>query len=330
MSTWRIGLWLVMSLAACGEDQASAESTETPGSDAAVDPGASADGGGADAGLVAPPADAAPTPDAQPGEVDAARRPPTRLSVLDQLGFAREVTPGVAPGFNLDERVSDGRDELTCFKRDYTSPEGEPGIDNQLAGLVPLLDAFGLGAVEGLVQGSIEEGGLLIVWELDGLDDLVEDDEVRLRYRLGRGTPLLGTDGLLLSGQTFHVHPDSLDLVVPNARVSDGVLTAGPFDARLPIVVFGVKYELPIQGTYLRARLTYDGGLEDGLLGGGVRVEDVLAIAVTANMNAGGVLDAVTAVLNGRGDMDRDETGACKTISGAFAFSSVSAYFYQE
>ena len=273
-------------------------------------------------------ADAQLDPDTSPP--DAALPPVPRLAVLDQLAFTREVTPGVAPGFDLDARQSDARDAASCFKPDYMSPEGVPGIDNQLAGLVPLLDAFGLGAVEGLVQGSIKEGGLLILLELDGVDDPVNDTRVGLRLRLGRGTPLLGTDGLLLSGQTFHLHPDTADTPAPNGRIEEGVLTAGPFDIRMPIVVFGVEYSLPIYGTQLRAALTYDGGLAQGLLGGAVKVEDVIAIATRANMNAGGVLDAVSVILNGRGDLEQDADGACRAISGAFGFSAVSAFLFDE
>ena len=41
------------------------------------------------------------------------------------------------PGFDLDHRVSDDTDEKSCVKRDYTSPEGQKGSDNQLAGLIP-------------------------------------------------------------------------------------------------------------------------------------------------------------------------------------------------
>ena len=104
------------------------------------------------------PADAVTAADAQldldTSPPDAALPPVPRLAVLDQLAFTREVTPGVAPGFDLDARQSDARDAASCFKPDYMSPEGVPGIDNQLAGLVPLLDAFGLGAVEGCGVGA--------------------------------------------------------------------------------------------------------------------------------------------------------------------------------
>jgi hypothetical protein len=147
-------------------------------------------------------------PDAALPEADAeAPHPPeTLLAAVNTLGFTRSESPGVAPGFNLDDRVSDTSDVRTCRKPDFTSPEGEPGIDNQLATLVPLFEVVGIGAVEGLVQNSIKEGGLLIMLEAGDVNDRVDDPEITLQLRLGQGTPLLGTDGLLLSGQTFHAH----------------------------------------------------------------------------------------------------------------------------
>lgn len=252
----------------------------------------------------------------------------TLLTAVDTLGFTRSDAPGIAPGFDLDGRVSDTADATTCRKPDFTSPDGEPGVDNQLATLVPLFETVGIGAVEGLVQDSIEQGGLLIMLELADLHDLENDAQVTARLRLGSGTPLLGTDGLLLSGQTFDVHPASQDVVVENARVVDGVFEGGPLEAVLPIVVFGVEYSLPIHNAHLRARLTYDGGLVDGLLGGEVVIEDILTIASRANNNDQSILPAVRVVLNGRGDLDPDENGLCRRISGTFDFTAVSAYFF--
>ncbi len=278
-----------------------------------------------------PPApDAAAAPDAEAPAVDAAPPTHTQLSAINALSFTRALSPGVAPGFNLDDRISDQHDSETCNKPDFTSPEGEPGIDNQLATLVPLFETVGIGAVEQLVQNSIKEGGLLIMLEIAGLTDAQDTAPVTVRLRLGQGTPLLGTDGLLLSGQTFHVHPDSEDVVVDGARVSEGVLDGGPFEARLPIVVFGQQYVLPLHNTRLRARLTYDGGLADGVLGGEVALEDIITLATQANMNDQHILPAVQAILGGKGDLDRGDDGKCKRISGTFAFTAVSAFFFQD
>lgn len=269
--------------------------------------------------------------DAAVDEADAATEthpPETLLAAVNTLGFTRSDAPGVAPGFNLDGRVSDTSDVSTCRKPDFTSPEGEPGIDNQLATLVPLFEVVGIGAVEGLVQNSIKEGGLLIMLEAGDVNDRVDDPEITLQLRLGQGTPLLGTDGLLLSGQTFHAHEGAESSEIPNARIEGGVLRGGPFEAVLPIVVFGVEYELPLHNAFLKADLTYDGSLENGIMGGEVIIADILAIAMRANAADGSILPAVRGVLNGRGDLDPDAGGVCQRISGAFDFGGVSAFLY--
>ncbi len=189
-----------------------------------------------------------------------------RLSVLDTLTLTEADEDGFVAGFDLDGLVSDGSDAESCYQSDFTSPDGTPGVDNQLATLTPLFDQIGLGAFQSFVQAAIEEGGLLLMWQIDGFDDAANDDEITLTMRLGIGTPLLGTDGKLLSGQTFDISPTSPDIVATNARIEEGILHAGPFDTILPVVVFGVLYELPVERAFIRAELTYDGGFTQSLL----------------------------------------------------------------
>ena len=169
--------------------------------------------------------------------------PEELLAVTSIISFTREVESGVAVGFNIDGVDSDDGDELSCGHADFMSPDGESGIDNQLALITPLFDTVGIGAVEGFVQAAVEQGGLLIMWELSGVDDRLNDDDITVRLRFGTGQPLLGTDGLLLSGQTFHINPESPDREV-KAKIVDGKVLTETFEAVLPIVVFEVGYEL--------------------------------------------------------------------------------------
>jgi len=256
--------------------------------------------------------------------------PPAMVVVFDTLGFTNAVSETVAPGFDLDGVVSDADDESTCGHADYTAPDGTPGIDNQLATIVPLFELVGLTAAEGLLQSIIEEGGLLMMIQLDGVDDPVNDNEVTLLFRTGFGAPLLGTDGKVLAGQTFTLHPESPDSLAEKARIEDGVLHAGPFTARIPLLVFGMTYELTFQNTRIRATMTEDGGLVDGLLGGSVSIDELYAIGETAAKDDASVLTGIQAVVNGAGDMAPDAEGQCQEISGAFAFSGVSAFFFPE
>lgn len=256
---------------------------------------------------------------------------PDMLTVIDTISFARETVAGVSPGFDVDGVVSmEGGDPASCGAYDFTSPQGTPGVDNQVALIAPLFDLVGIGAIDSFIQGAVEEGGLLLMWQIDGMEDPVDDDEVELMMRFGSGTPLLGTDGRLLAGQTFHLHVDSTDQVVPNARIEDGVLTAGPFDTKLPITVFDVFYELTVQHARLRAELTYDGGLVTGVLGGAVPLSSIMDIAIQAEAEAGGILEAVEGLLQDIGDLAPDETGTCQEMSAALVFTAVSAFFYPE
>ena len=250
------------------------------------------------------------------------------LCVIDAITFAAETAPGVSPGFNLDGMVSNGSDVESCGGVDYTDPDGTPGVDNQAALLVPVFDLVGFGAVSSFIQGAVAEGGFLLLWQIDGIDDLFYDEEVTVRMRFGSGVPILGTDGRIVAGQTYHLHGDSPDQVVPNARITDGVLEAGPYDTFLPIDVFGVHYELDVRGAYLRGRLTYDGGIEDGVLGGAVTYESLLELAEKADGEAGGIYDRVLLITDGLTDMMRDDEGVCQAMSASLVYSAVPAFFY--
>lgn len=255
--------------------------------------------------------------------------PHRMLVVLDTLGFTRQKPVGVAPGFDLDGLVSAAGDEATCGQADLKSPDGTKGIDNQFAKLVPLLEQTQIGAISGLVQNAIEDGGLLVMMQLEGIDDFENDDDVHLRIRLGRGKPLLGTDGLVLAGQTFHRHPESPEIVVP-AKITGGVLNGGPFKFRLPIIIFDVLYELAVHDAQLRFEFDGDGGLTGGLMGGGVPVADIMNIAYTAAMNGGGILEAIEPIVNGMGDLKRDENGKCQRLSAVLDFTAVSAFLFED
>lgn len=291
----------------------------------------SADFGTTDAATIT---DGAPAPDAGPAlEPDASPSAPPitkHLVVIDVLGFAKELEAGVAPGFDVDGRVSDESDAEGCFQKDYVSPDGEPGVDNQLGWLSGALELAGIGAAEGLIQGAIEDGGLLLMLQFDGVDNLWNDPEITVMVRAGTGVPLLGTDGLLLGGQTFQLHDESPDSLAQTARIEDGWVYAGPFEAKLPILVFGMKYELTIRTARLKARWTEDGGLEQGVFGGGVPIEDLYEVGEIAAADDASVLPAIEAVFSAATDLAPDDKGVCTQVSAALVFTAVSGFLYQE
>jgi hypothetical protein len=259
------------------------------------------------------------------------------LSVVDTMGFTRQKPIGIAPGFDLDGKISVGDDAASCKKADLKAPDGSVGIDNEFAKLVPVVEASGIGALEGIIQATINDGGIMLMFQVDGLDDAtveadgtLTDAAVTLRVRAGNGVPLLGTDGLLLAGQTFGRHTDSPEISA-SAKVDKGVLTAEPFDILLPLVVFGVRYDLDVRGVHVRTRLTPDGGMTEGLFGGGVTMDSIIDIAQKGAADQKNLVELVMAVVGGAGDLAFDPvTGTCTQVSAVLAFTGVNAYLFED
>jgi hypothetical protein len=249
------------------------------------------------------------------------------ILIIDTFQFVAAEN-GVAPGFNLDGVISGDDDEATCRKEDLLSPDGEEGIDNQLAKVVPLFDVIGVGGALDYTQNSIEEGGVLIMLEISGVDDDLNDDDVRIEIKAGFGVPLLGTDGRILANQTFHMHPESPDSAIPGAFIEDGVLHAGPFVAKIPFAILGMNYELTFHGGFIRAEWSSGGWLGDGLLGGGVTLEDLYGIGETAAADDGSVLPAIKTLFSGMADLVPNEEGECQQVSSAIAFSAIPAFYF--
>lgn len=318
-------LLLVFALAACSADDPSDGAEAAGSTDATTEDATTADATGGvdttdgddDAGI--PPLDTA-TPDAGPVG------PITRLTVIDDLVFTT-ADGDIAPGFDLDGVVSDGSSETTCYSIDYVSPEGVEGIDNKLAGLVPFFEAFGIGAAQGLIKDAIETGGILLMLQLSDIDDLQNDDEITVTLRAGSGVPLLGTDGKLLPGQTFSIHEDTPDSM-GTGRIVDGRIEAGPLEVSIPIVVFGIRYDLTFLDTRLEATWTEDGGLALGMLGGAIRIAELITIGEVAAQDDPSVLAAIEGLLGSAGDLEPDDEGVCQKLSGTFLFTAVSGFLY--
>ena len=273
-----------------------------------------------------------------------------KIYVFDTIGFTKVTMDDQkvqhAPGFNLDNTVSGTDDDNSCNHTDFLSPDGIPGIDNQFATLVPLMELTRISAVETLLQSSIESGGILLLFEFEGLDDLVNDPSVNMRVRAANGSPLLGTDGKLLTGQTFHVSPRDPNVNAGTAVVKDGIVTAGPFDIDLPVQVFGKDYTLEARGTFVKFRIIDEERISDGILGTGVTISSVRTLAKKAAEGEGDILPIVESLVNGQGDLVKklvhhdctpDQTDCtpgdfmeCTQMSATLQFTGVSAYFFPQ
>lgn len=264
-------------------------------------------------------------PDDPPGDpiCDSAE---VKGAVVTKFAFTKVADGGIAPGFNLDGLVSDGTDFATCGKVDFTSPDGTPGIDNQLAQLIPTVQDIVKNPVDGLIQSSINDGQLIILTELIGVDDMANDPEVGVRVQVGlKQRPSIGTDGQIEAYQTFTPDPAAELSQTSRGRIEGGALVTDPFPLAIPIAIFDVAFTIHVQNARFRMVIDEDGKMH-GFLGGGIFPHEI----VDGVKNGAGLSDMIPLVqvaLDAATDLAKnEETHDCDQFSAALEINSTPAF----
>jgi len=175
----------------------------------------------------------------------------------------------VARGLNLDGKVD---------ADDYTSPEGEKGIDNEFQRVFRCVAGYGtpdayMTFFENRVMHDDVYGRVLI--ELTDVDSIENDDDVTV-------TTYRGMDGLLLDAAGKEFLPYSTQRIDTRwggefvqtfkGRIENGVLTTEPADLRIPWpVAFATSGVHVVKGARFRLDLTEEGA--KGLLAGYTDIE---------------------------------------------------------
>jgi hypothetical protein len=184
----------------------------------------------------------------------------------DKFSF-RYATGPTALGMNLDGKIG---------PNDFTSPDGEKGIDNQLYRVLGCINGFLDGGnndyFDDLYFPKYQFDRIVIL--ISGVDSLVNSPHVEVT--IARGLDPLLTDATgkqfipggtqridFLAGARFirHLH----------GKISDGVLTTEPEDIAYPWSSFGVPTYEFVRAARFRLKLTPRGAT--GMLGGYTDVE---------------------------------------------------------
>lgn len=251
----------------------------------------------------------------------------TQVALVSSLAFARAVD-GVSEGFDLDGAATARGDATGCGVADLVGVDGTPGVDNAFAALVPVLEQTEAGALEPLVQYAINSGGMMVLLRWSGLDDPYDDTCVTVETLQGVGEVYVGTQDRLLPGQTVDVHPDGERSSVPDGRIEDGRVLAGPLEVTIQIAILDVELALTLRDVQMRLEPDGNGGYT-GVLGGGVDVTDVIGIASLPGI-ADVVADLVGPLLGTLADLAPDENGACTRVSFGARFEAVPVYLFEE
>lgn len=141
----------------------------------------------------------------------------------DRFPF-HEAKGTIAYGLNLDGKID---------KNDFESPEGEPGIDNELYRVIGCVANYRIGGTfshfENLYMGTYNDNRFVI--EITDVDDLVNDDDVTVTTYRGLDRILNDATGSnFLSGGTQRLDLRwGKDFIQSfKGRIVDGVLTTEP------------------------------------------------------------------------------------------------------
>jgi hypothetical protein len=243
-------------------------------------------------------------------------------NVVRRFFFMTETEEGLVDGFDLDGLDSPVGELESCGHGDIGAPDGRTGIDNQLGRTWSVLEPLVGTATEALLQGIINEGRFLMMYQLTDLDDLVNDDDVQLELFYGNGSPDIGTYGVITPDQTFTIDDTKEATPVLPVSLVDGVIEAGPMDFTVPLDVLEEYLEIRVKNGRVRIEVHEDGTFT-GVMGGSVDVEDSMTQLLDTNASQEARL--VEPIFYNSADMGYVD-GACTMLSVAFGFEGTNAF----
>ena len=179
-----------------------------------------------------------------------------------------EARGPTALGLNLDGKVG---------PNDFTSPTGEPGIDNQLYRALGCIKNYR--GPDGAIQffddemiGRDQYNRLII--ELSGVDSLVNSPDVQVTVYRGRDPLLYDATGKKVvpgGSQRIDTRWGIRFMQRTHGSISDGVLTTEPVDLLYPWSAFYLATDQFMRAARLRLKLTPT--TAEGLIGGYTDVE---------------------------------------------------------
>ncbi len=249
--------------------------------------------------------------------------------------------PATVAGINLDGKHSNRADGGQCAHDDFVGPNGEQGIDNQhwrLYGCVSGYRPDGLFDRLFDTDNPILENGHATLLELQLVEGSMENGKVRAQLFTSAGPVSTDAHGKVIRNMSQVVHEDRLyHSAVFAGEIKDGVLRAGPVDAKLRFKVQALDNHYSFRDLQIRAEMREDGSLK-GVVAAYWEAENLFdfltsvyigpvhlgrAAANNIGYMCAGVYHAIPRVADGHPDPD---TGQCTTVSTLIDFEAVPAF----
>jgi hypothetical protein len=258
----------------------------------------------------------------------------SHIYVINVLSLADLEADGTTAGFNVDNDAVVECNGLTAgedAELNGAAPDNGTGIDNALG---PAL----FGIVGSSIQDGVDEGDVLLMLEVRGVDNFTNDSCVGVNFFIGAlpegvDAPELDASGRLAADQTFDIISTSfLDgtggtmprIQFGSASIVGGRLRGGPADFPLSLSLLGVNLTLTIRSAQLRFNIT-ESTIGAGRLGGALNTDEVVT-AVQGIPDLASYVEIVMDTLNNSADIDENDTpDSCEAGSIALKLDGVTA-----
>jgi hypothetical protein len=244
----------------------------------------------------------------------------------------KTVEGSVSFGMNLDGKGDDEITPQSCGHSNFTSPSGQPGVDNQMYRLLGCV--FGWrdsGYVETNANGELRDTsqGVILI-EVSGVDDKQNDDSVVVRMH--RANDILPKDsrGNILPHASYRIHNVPGYGNPANGKIVDGVLTTDPIDAFLPNYSNLAHTEIHMKGMRLELDMGAAKDRAKGYIAGYRDFENFWDyfrrgeyLSVTGQFSCPALYVAAKELADGYPD---PETGECTALSSSYTIEAVPAF----
>lgn len=253
-------------------------------------------------------------------------------------------------GIDLDNHTANGKEKPTsCPHMDLPGANGEQGIDNQFYRLVGCTRSYQPDGQSNGFDVEMLTGAWGILFTLEGIDDLRNDDEVKVGLYSNADPIELSPTRIPLAYATYAMDQDPRFRATTTGRIENGVLITEPVDVRFRHVVNSIRLERPLKDARLQVSLSADGVL-DGYLAGYTPIEELYDLQYGFRNGKGGdgqpaplrlrsgsangaarvlghtctgVYQAMHQLADGHPD---PETGACTTLSMQYQVKAIPAF----
>ncbi|MFK7986136.1 MAG: hypothetical protein AB8I08_08895 [Sandaracinaceae bacterium] len=291
--------------------------------------------------------DTPPCATTEPSESEAARTVEllndfdgdTLTYVLSALSAPDDASALASAGFNLDGMNSGPGFEGDCetFSADFSGIEDSShrGVDNAyqrlLATIDALLDAGDCGGstdgcLERSLSAEIAAGRFVVLIEIDGVDSLDNDDDVRVSLYEGSWSSSEAPsteDGTLAPGQSFETERTIVDAAVGD--IYRGRLRVRTPSATLPTLMGLAAGRIPRELDRVELRFDVEAAsLGRGILGARTDVDVIVASVIGSDPS---LEETVRGVLDSLADVSpsADNPQVCDAVSVGYVLGAVSA-----